>query len=81
MFESQPASSAADVKAGHEEDQRLVGAFATSAKEKFLQKQKEASEGAATRATPGIVSKHVLIKHQPRSSAPLGLKADFVVPI
>lgn len=55
VFESQPASSAADARADQEEDDRLVGKFATSAKERFLQKQREADEFSHKKATPGIV--------------------------
>ncbi|KAM7535602.1 hypothetical protein Aperf_G00000092986 [Anoplocephala perfoliata] len=55
VYESQPANSAADAKADQEEDEHLVGAFATSAKQRFLEKQKEAEEAAKKKATPGII--------------------------
>ncbi|VDL57989.1 unnamed protein product, partial [Hymenolepis diminuta] len=56
VYESQPANSAADAKADQEEGEQLVGAFATSAKQRFLEKQKEAEEAAKKKATPGIAS-------------------------
>ena len=56
VFESQPTNSAADAKADQEEDEQLVGAFASSAKQRFLQKQKEAEEAAKKKSTPDIVS-------------------------
>ncbi|VUZ43791.1 unnamed protein product [Hymenolepis diminuta] len=55
VYESQPANSAADAKADQEEGEQLVGAFATSAKQRFLEKQKEAEEAAKKKATPGII--------------------------
>lgn len=61
VYESQPTNSAADAKADQEENERLVGAFATSAKQRFLEKQKEAEEAAKKKATPSIVRPCLLI--------------------
>lgn len=56
VFESQPTNSAADAKADQDEDEHLVGAFASSAKQRFLERQKEAEEAGRKKSTPGIVS-------------------------
>uniref|UniRef100_A0A5K3F7J0 LIM zinc-binding domain-containing protein n=1 Tax=Mesocestoides corti TaxID=53468 RepID=A0A5K3F7J0_MESCO len=54
VYESQPTNSAADAKADQEEDEHLVGAFATSARQRFLEKQREAEE-ASKKSTPGMI--------------------------
>ncbi|VDK33807.1 unnamed protein product [Taenia asiatica] len=55
VFESQPTNSAADAKADQDEDEHLVGAFASSAKQRFLERQKEAEEAGKKKSTPGII--------------------------
>ncbi|EUB61176.1 hypothetical protein EGR_04024 [Echinococcus granulosus] len=55
VFESQPTNSAADAKADQDEDEQLVGAFASNAKQRFLERQKEAEEAGKKKATPGMI--------------------------
>ncbi|CDI98162.1 expressed conserved protein [Echinococcus multilocularis] len=55
VFESQPTNSAADAKADQDEDEQLVGAFASNAKQRFLERQKEAEEASKKKATPGMI--------------------------